>query len=212
MVDCDQHEVADLTSAIQYVRCTLQKSPEEVESCVAQNAVKVDWLPQIQAYTGATSCASNSHWLIGQVAHVLRSVLSPLLSVLWWQPLWKRIQKIFRSTYRKQNNKDVAIELKEFHEPHKHVNRASMTAKQRGGYINRTPWVPETRYTLKATLVLQSIGREVLVSFLTVLVLKKSGAYVDKNNSFNDEISFYVVRPRSAPFVGLMGLFTPWSK
>jgi hypothetical protein len=72
------------------------------------------------------------------------------------------------------------------------------------------PWVLEKRYTLKASKLLQSIGREVLSAYITVLVLAQSGIFAA--SSFNEEISFYVVRPRPAPFLGLLGLFEPWSQ
>jgi len=204
--------VVDLTSAIQYVRCTLQKPLEEVESCVTQNAIKVDWLPQIQTYTGATKCPDINVYLITQAVNLLRHVLSPFLSTILWPLLWVKMQNKFRVFQRKQSNKKEVAELKEFHKLPNCVNTVPTLAEQYGGHPNLDFWILEKRYTLKATRVLQSIGRELLSSFLTVIVLDQAGIYTDKISSFNEEISFYVVRPRPAPFLGLMGLFKPWSQ
>lgn len=42
------------------------------------------------------------------------------------------------------------------------------------------------------------------------LVLAQSGIFAA--SSFTEEISFYAVSPRPAPFLGLLGLFEPWSQ
>ncbi|KAI9776414.1 MAG: hypothetical protein M1839_009611 [Geoglossum umbratile] len=172
-------------SAIQYVRCTLQKSPDDVSPCVSKNAVKVDWLPQIQTYTGAQTCPNVNSYLATQGIHILRHIIGALLPIFIWPTFLHKARQRFTFIRRLLPN----------------------TAR----YIpNFNPWVREKRYNLKATRLLQSIGREVLVAFLTVLVLEKSGHFA--TSSFNTEISFYVIRPRPAPFIGFLGIFEPWSQ
>lgn len=87
-----------------------------------------------------------------------------------------------------------------------------MNDQQADEVIYRSPWTLETRYTLKATRILQSIGREILVAYITVLLLGQMKALGKDNTEFNAEISFYAVRPRPAPFLGILGLFEPWSQ
>ncbi|KAI9859792.1 MAG: hypothetical protein M1813_006509 [Trichoglossum hirsutum] len=189
-------------SAVQYVRCTLQKSPDDVASCVANNAVKVDWLPQIQSYTGSKSCPNINVYLVSQGIHILRQVLGSLLSILFMPWLMQTVARRFKFLQRRREGKKEAAELRDFHQLPK--------GSGNGDAVSCDPWELETRYTLKATRLLQSIGREVLVAYITVLVLAKSGTFA--KTSFNQEISFYVIRPRPAPFMGLLGLFKPWSQ
>lgn len=54
------------------------------------------------------------------------------------------------------------------------------------------------------------MGREVLVAYLTVLILGQYG--FANESSFAEELSFYLVRPRNAPFFGFLGIFQPWSQ
>ncbi|KAH0563362.1 hypothetical protein GP486_002069 [Trichoglossum hirsutum] len=191
--------------AVQYVRCTLQKSPDDVASCVADNAVKADWLPQIQSYTGAKSCPDIDVYLVSQGLHILRHVLGSLISVLFWPWVVYTIARRFKSFQRQRDGKKESAELRDFHQ----ISKGSESHLD-NGWVGCNPWVLEKRYTLKATRLLQTIGREVLVAYLTTIVLSKSGTF--GTSSFNEEISFYVVRPRPAPFLGLLGLFEPWSQ
>jgi hypothetical protein len=190
---------------VQYVRCTLQKSPRDVESCITQNAVKADWLPQIQTYTGAAKCKDTNIYLIVQAIHILRHVLSSLFSIVWWPILWMKMQSRFKFLQRKKSGKAGAAELDNF-------SKIDSINNQQSGISYPNPWELEYRYTLKATRLLQTIGREVLVAFITVLILAQTGSFSNQGDSFNEEISFYVIRPRPAPFLGLLGLFRGWSQ
>jgi hypothetical protein len=183
----------------------MQKSPRDVKSCITQNAVKADWLPQIQTYTGAAKCKDTNIYLVVQAIHILRHVLSSLFSIVWWPILWAKMQSKFKFLQRKKSGKEGAAELNNF-------TKINSINNQQSGDFCRNPWTLETRYTLKATRLLQSIGREVLVAFITVLILGQTGFYGNQGDSFNEEISFYVIRPRPAPFLGLMGLYEPWSQ
>lgn len=73
-----------------------------------------------------------------------------------------------------------------------------------------SPWTREKRYTLKATRMLQTMGRELLTAYLTFLVLDQSKVF--RGASFGEEVSFYLIRPRPAPFYGILGFFVPWSQ
>jgi hypothetical protein len=196
----------------QYVRCTLQRPIDEVASCVADNAVKVDWLPQIQSYTGASTCQDSNVYLISQGIRILRDVLGALFSVLLWPKIKRAAKSKFTCLQRQRKGRKESTELQGFQPFSKGSKRAwhPSTAKEAADRPDFKPWVLEKRYTLKATRLLQSIGTEVLVAYLSVLVLANSDFF--GTGSFNEEISFYVVRPRPAPFLGLLGLFEPWSQ
>jgi hypothetical protein len=203
--------VTNTDRTTQYVRCTLQKSIGEVASCVADNAIKVDWLPQIQSYTGASSCPDSNVYLISQGIRILRDVLGALFSALVWPKIIHAAKSRLKFLHRRRKSKKEAAELREFQQlPEGSEHRQTSIAKEAASYPNFNPWVLEKRYTLKATRLLQSIGSEVLVAYISVLVLAKSGFFM--TSSFDEEISFYVVRPRPAPFIGLLGLFEPWSQ
>lgn len=68
-------------------------------------------------------------------------------------------------------------------------------------------WRPETRYVLKASRLLQSVGREALTAYLTVLVLHKSHAagIFSMTDAFWQSILLHAIRPRTAPYYG-----PPW--
>lgn len=199
-------EVTNVDRTTQYVRCTLQKSMGEVASCVANNAVKVDWLSQIQSYTGASSCPDSSHYLVTLGTNILREVLGTLFSVLLWPKMAQAAKSRFTFLQRGRKGRLEAAELREFQQLPKDYEHGRLSKAIPETY----PWTLEKRYTLKATRLLQSIGKEVLTAYLSVLVLTNAG-YVG-TSTFHEEISFYLVRPRSAPFLGLLGLFEPWSQ
>jgi hypothetical protein len=203
--------VTNCGRAIQYVRCTLQKSPDDIASCVADNAVKIDWLPQIQSYTGASACPNVEVYLVSQGIHIFRHVFGALFSILVWPKVTQAAKHRFKSLQRQREGKKESAELRGFHQlPKGSENRPTFMDNDAACRPDFHPWVLEKRYTLKATRLLQSIGREVLVAYITVLVLAQSGIFA--TSSFNEEISFYVVRPRPAPFLGFLGLFEPWSQ
>jgi len=197
--------------AIQYVRCTLQKPPGGIASCVADNAVKVDWLPQIQSYTGASACPNIDVYLVSQGIHIFQHVFGTLFSILVWPKVTRAAKHRFKSLQRQREGKKESAELRDFHQlPKGSENRLTSMGNDAACRPDFDPWVLEKRYTLKATRLLQSIGSEVLSAYVTVLVLAQSGTFA--TSSFTEEISFYAVRPRPAPFLGLLGLFAPWSQ
>jgi hypothetical protein len=117
----------------------------------------------------------------------------------------------FKFLHGRRKGKKETAELREFqHLPKGSDPGRPSIAKEAASRQDFNPWVLKKRYTLKATRLLQSIGSEVLVAYISVLVLAKSAFF--GTSSFNEEISFYVVRPRPAPFLGLLGLFEPWSQ
>ncbi|KAB5567018.1 hypothetical protein GE09DRAFT_1219265 [Coniochaeta sp. 2T2.1] len=259
-------------AAEQYVRCTLQKNASEVASCVADNAVKVDWLHQIQSYAGASSCPDANQILAVLGLGLLLQLLQTLFRVLGYHRTRQAVSQRTRS-FRK-NRSDVqeqqpqpayippeqqqtAYELQQSEStdypqkppvyaqymvyqqdhhpshPYYHANQPTHPAAaafppdtQRsaagGGYHYlqphesplSNPWprpfTLEKIYTLKATRLLQSVGREVLVAYLTVLILSQYD--LATSSTFLEELSFYLVRPRNAPFFGLLGIFEPWSQ
>jgi hypothetical protein len=75
-------------------------------------------------------------------------------------------------------------------------------------------WRPETRYVLKASRLLQSVGRDALTAYLTVLVLHKSHAagIFSTTDAFWHSILLYAICPRTAPITGLLGLFHGFSE
>jgi hypothetical protein len=197
--------------ATQYVRCTLQKSPDDIASCVADNAVKVDWLPQIQSYTGASTCSNSDVYLILQGIHIFRSVFGPLFSILVGSKVARAAKNKFKSHQRQREGKKEPTELRGFHQlPKGSENRQTSMSNDAACRPDFYPWVLQKCYTLKAARLLQYIGSDVLTAYLTVLVLAQSGIFAA--SSFTKEISFYAVRPRPAPFLGLLGLFEPWSQ
>jgi hypothetical protein len=162
-------------AAIQYVRCTIQKPSDKVESCVVDNAVKIDWLPQIQTYNGATSCLSITGILLTQLVNIFAQVVKSLLPLFLW--------KFKRGSQRQKPSQNAPA---------------------------KSLWVKETCYVLKAGRVVVSIGKEVLTSFLSVVILSKYGVF--SRPTLLDEFAFYAIRPRHAPVTGTLGIFQRWSE
>jgi hypothetical protein len=154
---------------------------------------------------GATECKNIDIFLITQAITILRGFFSSLFSVVWWPLLWAKMQSKFKFLQRKKSGKVGAAELNNF-------SKINSINDQAPDAIYRSPWVLETRYTLKATRLLQSVGREILVAYITVLLLGRMKQLGKDNTDFNAEISFYAIRPRPAPFLGILGLYEPWSQ
>ena len=62
---------------------------------------------------------------------------------------------------------------------------------------------------LKPSNVLRSIGKEILTSYLTIIVLEKTGfaGTYSTQLDFLQLLFVYIIRPRIAPFTGLLGFF-----
>lgn len=241
-------------------------------SCVADNAVKVDWLHQIQSYAGASTCPNANQILIVLGVGLFLQLLQTLFRVLGYHRTRQAVHRktmIFKERRGLHQARDVspavntqfghmqpgAVQQSNYelgptpsqddtqkpplygqymlyqHEYHPspppapyppQIDTAFATDSQRGdgGYHSQNfespanpwprPWTVERVYTLKATRLLQSVGREVLVAYLTVLVLGRFGLATE--SGFAEELSFYLVRPRNAPFFGFLGIFEPWSQ
>lgn len=78
----------------------------------------------------------------------------------------------------------------------------------------RGVWVWETRWVLKPSNVLRSIGKEILTSYLTIIVLEKAGfaGTYSTQLDFLQLLFVYIIRPRIAPFTGLLGFFQGFSQ
>ena len=75
-------------------------------------------------------------------------------------------------------------------------------------------WAWETRWVLKPSCVMRSIGKEILTSYLTIIVLEKAGlaGTYSMQLGFLQLLAFYIIRPRVAPFTGLLGFFQGFSQ
>jgi hypothetical protein len=73
-----------------------------------------------------------------------------------------------------------------------------------------SPFILAKRYTLKATRLVEALGKEVLTAYLTTLLVQQSATYT--SSSFLENLTLYIIRPRAAPFIGLLGLFVPWAQ
>jgi len=202
---CNFKAKAWLILTWRFVRYTLQKSIGEVASCVADNAVKVDWLPQIQSYTGVSPCLDSNVYLIFQGIHILPDVLGTLFSVLVWPKMTYAAKSWLKFRRRWRKGKKEIAEFRGCQQLPKDSEHGRPSIAKEAA--SRPDF--KKRYILKTTRLLQSIGREVLVAYLSVLVLAKSGFF--GTSSFNEEISFYVVRPQPAPFLGLRPSSASWS-
>jgi hypothetical protein len=73
-----------------------------------------------------------------------------------------------------------------------------------------SPFRLTRRFTLKALQLTKSVGREILTAFFVSLALSKN-SYLGETK-MTELLLLYLVRPRAAPFTGLLGLFQPWSQ
>src|SRR5271155_1538267 len=79
----------------QYWRCTKQKSYDEVASCVEENAVKLDWLPQLLDYNGADSCTDPNNILTRQACFTLAHLAHTVLCATVGAAAWKKLKRLF---------------------------------------------------------------------------------------------------------------------
>lgn len=182
---------------LQYWRCTQQKSYDEVASCVEQNAVKIDWLPQLLDYNGADSCTDPDNILVRLAA----SMLTHLIHIVCFT--------VYKDALKKLDN------LKKLYGFGKD-KKASRGDKSPGTDIQpglpKEPfkiWARPTQWVLKPSKVLWSIGRELLTSYLTIIVLQKTGLVGNYSTqlSFLQQLFVFLIRPRGAPLIGLLGFF-----
>src|SRR5947207_14611818 len=80
---------------LQYWRCTQQKSYDEVASCVEENAVKLDWLPQFLDYNSADSCTGPDNILARQAGSILFHVARTVLCATVGPAAWKKLKSLF---------------------------------------------------------------------------------------------------------------------
>jgi hypothetical protein len=179
---------------IQYWRCTEQKPFDEVASCFIDNANKINWVPPIQPYSGAASCPNGTIYLVTTGMSVLVSFINTLMLTCLAPLLWKILKPYFKKCFGSCFN------------DHKFEDNAATEESK--------IWEREKSYTLRAHLLLKSVGTEVLVAYLTVLILQQSGvaAVTSKKLAFWDAIFIFVIRPRVAPFTGVLGFFKGFSE
>jgi hypothetical protein len=75
-------------------------------------------------------------------------------------------------------------------------------------------WDIEDTFVLKANKVIASLGGDLLAIFLTVVVLQQTGrsAFASEKTTLWNMFLLYAVRPRVAPFTGVLGFFKGWSE
>ena len=81
-------EMLNIARTLQYWRCTQQKPQNDVATCVEENAVKVDWIPQFQLYDGANDCPKTTSYLVRQGGAMLTEFFTSTmfsLLILRWQ-------------------------------------------------------------------------------------------------------------------------------
>jgi hypothetical protein len=72
----------------------------------------------------------------------------------------------------------------------------------------------ETQWHLCASSVVKSAGKQILTAYLTILCLQNAGmaGFFSLDAAVWDQLLFWVIRPRIAPFTGLLGFFEPFSE
>jgi len=105
--------VTNTDSTAQCVRCTLQKSIDEVPSCVADNVVMVDWPPQIQSYTSASSCLGGKVYISTQEMRILGDTLGALFFILIWPKITHAAKGRLKFLNRQPKVKKEITELRE---------------------------------------------------------------------------------------------------
>jgi hypothetical protein len=75
-------------------------------------------------------------------------------------------------------------------------------------------WDIEDTFVLKANKVIASLGGDLLAIFLTVVVLQQTGrsAFASERTTLWNMFLLYAVRPRVAPFTGVLGFMKGWSQ
>jgi hypothetical protein len=163
---------------------------------VIDNAQKIDWLGQIIIYEGAETCETADHWLLtvaGSIAvslilSVLQAALGPWVMRKVLKPAWRKIKALI--CCGKRASPPITDE--------KEIDILSL----------------EEEYILKANSIMASLGGELLSIFLTIFVIRRFGvgAYMNGENLMWDMFLLFAIRPRVAPFTGLLGFFKGWSQ
>jgi hypothetical protein len=139
---------------------------------------------------------------------VLRNALGPL-----FQYYFKLFYHRISHRLKKRKQKEESVEQLQVFGTNK-TNDRPLGAQQSYQYdddqFEDVPIRLAKGYTLKASRLLESIGKEVLTAYLTSLVLRQNSPYGAP--TFVDNLLIYVVRPRAAPLTGILGLFEPWSQ
>ncbi|RTE79016.1 hypothetical protein BHE90_006509 [Fusarium euwallaceae] len=224
-------------AAIQYVRCTIQKKPDEVESCVVETAVRVDWLPKLHTYTGARKCRKPSTWIWTQVGTILLHIAGVALSAFLSRN--RPLRMVVKRPREGQMENRGGTEMHDMRPPHEPgiqnpyeypppvhppynpyinqlqpgygqtagLNHAMMQQKQPQTY-QPVEMIEKRLWVLDATAALQVITKTLVTAYLTVYLLEKSGYQGD----IVLQLVFFAIRPRTAVIDGLMGLSSRWSR
>lgn len=219
-------------SMLQYWRCTQQVSYDEVASCVEDNAAKIDWLPQLMTYNGAPSCASSNSVLGRQIASIVSDLATTFLSATIGAVLIEKLKRLFgfgknhRQKAGSRGNATPGVELNtlpQSKDPYSIARQRppdNIDGQEADDTARGWQWAPPgtfrpaERWVLKPSSVFTSIGKHILASYLTILILKKGELIGTASTqlSFLQVLSFYIIRPRGAPFTGLLGFLRGWSE
>ncbi|KAH7113410.1 hypothetical protein EDB81DRAFT_893641 [Dactylonectria macrodidyma] len=206
--------------AVQYLRCTVQKPTQEIKDCIAQSVQRASWIPQLQTYTTATSCPSQSA-ILGVLALV---VLRGGLGSLFQYYFGLLCRRLFRRSNKEphMSHKSHAPQMYG-HSPQGPPMYGHPQAPEMFGHPCQTPPPPHESgppslgpfrlakaYDIKAMRFLEYVFKEVIVAFVTVYVILR---YIDiPGPGWRDHMLLYMMRPRVAPLTGTLGLFQPWSQ
>jgi hypothetical protein len=150
---------------------------------VIENAQKIDYLGSMVPYQGSPSCKTATYWIAIQVITIIFGVIEALGFVLL-KPMFMRLWRTIRKSPRDDQTK------------------------------TENAWAAPSEYVLEASNLIASLGGELLAIILSVIVMQKSGVGVFVESRRHLEwflFLIFAIRPRVAPFTGLLGFFQGWA-
>lgn len=201
-------------SVAQYWRCTQQKPYDDVAQCVIDNSQKVNWVSQPIIYEGAKSCPTAYYWIGIQVATVLGALLMRILSVMAI-PL---VKKLISKKSSVPEGEEITGPIQPWNigpdKPRPRVEAGAVMIPRSGVKKEKNIWAREEVFILPASQLVASLAGEVIANILAVIVIRSSGvgAFFDARNVIWDLFVLFAIRPRVAPFSGLLGFLQGWSQ
>jgi len=167
---------------------------DQIADCVINNTQKVDWLTPVVVYQGAESCPTPDYWIASQALSIALSLFIAFIIAVWGPPI---LDKLIKPAWSK-------------------IRTFICRGRPKLDTVPETPksiWKLEDKYVLKANDLIGSVGGDLLAVFLTIVVTRASGqaAFLSERNTMWDMFLFYTIRPRVAPFTGLLGFMKGWS-
>jgi hypothetical protein len=202
-------------SVTQYWRCAQQKPYNEVAQCVINNSQKVNWVTQPILYEGAKSCPTPYYWIGIQVATVLGALLMRVASVMAIPFFKKLISKKGRTVTEAREMTGPIQRWNIGPDKLKPTVESGVIMIPRSGLKKESDiWAGEELYILSASQLVASLAGELLANILAVIVIRNSGvgAFFDARNVIWDLFILFAIRPRVAPFSGLLGFKKGWSQ